>query len=113
MNDEVNNPPHYNQGSVECINGIEAALGSEGALSYYRGNILKYVWRCMYKGKPLVDLKKARWYLDRAIQTLGKTVGNEPTSVKSENPVKDKSQEKGPGMRQYFWEQEKEHPETD
>lgn len=86
--DEVNNPPHYNTGSVECINGIEAALGPEGSLSYFRGNILKYVWRCMYKGKPLEDLRKARWYLDRAIQAL-ESVVETPTLVETENPPKD------------------------
>tara|TARA_Y100000310_G_C20340268_1_gene649455 strand:- start:112 stop:435 length:324 start_codon:yes stop_codon:yes gene_type:complete len=33
------------------------------------GNIIKYVSRHKLKGRPLRDLKKARWYLDRLIET--------------------------------------------
>jgi len=32
------------------------------------GNIIKYVSRHKLKGRPLRDLKKARWYLDRLIE---------------------------------------------
>lgn len=39
---------------------------------YCKGNILKYLWRYRYKGKPLEDLKKAQWYLQRLIDTLEK-----------------------------------------
>ena len=28
---------------------------------------MKYLWRFRHKGKPLEDLQKARWYLDRLI----------------------------------------------
>lgn len=41
--DMVAHPPHYTQGSVECIEAIEAALGKEQFRGYLRGNILKYL----------------------------------------------------------------------
>ena len=43
--DMVNSPPHYSQGSIECIDAMKAALGAEGFRAYCRGNVLKYVWR--------------------------------------------------------------------
>jgi len=66
--DNVNSPPHYNQGAIECIDAIEAALGSN-AEYYYQGNILKYVWRYKYKS-GVEDLEKAKWYLNRMIDYL-------------------------------------------
>tara|TARA_R100001443_G_scaffold116500_1_gene137078 strand:- start:695 stop:916 length:222 start_codon:yes stop_codon:yes gene_type:complete len=62
--DMVNSPPHYNQGGVECIDAIQAALGPN--FKYYlQGNIIKYLWRFDYKGKPLEDVEKAKWYLNK------------------------------------------------
>ena len=66
--DMVNSPPHYNQGDIEAIDAIEAALGHEGFKAYCRGNILKYSWRAEHKN-GLQDMEKARWYLERLIQT--------------------------------------------
>lgn len=65
--DMVNRPPHYNTTSIECIDAIQAATG-DGYHYHLQGTIMKYVWRYRYKGKPLEDLKKARWYLDRLIE---------------------------------------------
>jgi hypothetical protein len=62
--DMVNSPPHYNQGGVECIDAIQAALGPN--FKYYlQGNIIKYLWRFDYKGKPFEDVEKAKWYLNK------------------------------------------------
>ena len=66
--DNVNHPPHYNQGGIECIEAIKAALG-DGFVAYLRGNVLKYLWRCEHKG-GIEDLRKAAWYLDRAIKEM-------------------------------------------
>jgi hypothetical protein len=66
--DNVNHPPHYNQGGIECIEAIKAALG-DGFVAYLRGNVIKYLWRCEHKG-GVEDLKKAAWYLDRAIKEM-------------------------------------------
>ena len=68
--DEVNKPEHYNTGSVECIEAIQATLSDEEFKGYCRGNAVKYLWRCMYKGKSKQDLEKARWYLERLLDTL-------------------------------------------
>ena len=62
--DMVNSPPHYNQTGIECIVAIQAALGPN--FKYYlQGNIMKYLWRFDYKSKPIEDLDKADWYLER------------------------------------------------
>lgn len=67
--DMVNSPSHYT-GDVECIDGLEAALGEEGFQGYCRGNAMKYLWRCENKGKKLEDLQKAKWYLDKLIERM-------------------------------------------
>lgn len=63
--DEVNSPPHYKVGGVETINFIEAKC-----LDYHLGNVVKYVTRAGLKpgNDYLKDLRKAQWYLERAIK---------------------------------------------
>jgi hypothetical protein len=68
--DVVNKPSHYNSGGVECIEAIKASMELEAFQGYLKGNILKYIWRMSYKGKALVDCKKAQWYLNKLISTL-------------------------------------------
>ena len=60
--DMVNHPPHYTAGGVETINFIEAKN-----LDYHLGNVVKYITRAGKKNDEIEDLKKARWYLERAI----------------------------------------------
>ena len=67
---EVDSPAHYNTGAVECIEAIGSTLSGEEFQGYCRGNALKYLWRCMYKGKTKQDLEKCRWYLDKLLSTL-------------------------------------------
>jgi len=67
--DMVNSPPHYNQTGIECIDAISAATDS-GFKYYLQGNIMKYLWRFDYKNKPVEDLEKAKWYLDRLIEEV-------------------------------------------
>ena len=69
--DMVNNPPHYNEAGIECIEAIQAATGN-GFEYHLQGTALKYLWRFRYKGKPLEDLKKCRWYLDKLIEEYEK-----------------------------------------
>jgi hypothetical protein len=61
----VNHPPHYKAGGIETIDFIEAKT-----LGYHLGNVVKYVSRADHKGNKLEDLKKAQWYLSRAIEKL-------------------------------------------
>jgi hypothetical protein len=70
LNDNVNSPSHYNSGSVECIEAIEAMLSPEEFIGYLRGNSLKYRWRFRYKGKPIEDLNKANWYEERLLKFM-------------------------------------------
>lgn len=69
--DMVNHPPHYKaSGGLECIDAIRASLGQDGFVAYCRGNVQKYLWRADFKGARLQDMRKAAWYLNRAIEEL-------------------------------------------
>jgi len=62
--DMVNHPPHYNTGQIEVIDYILDKFAHD----YLLGNVCKYISRAGHKHDDLEDLRKARWYLDRAIQ---------------------------------------------
>jgi len=64
--DEVNHPAHYTKGNIEVIDFIESQPGLRN--NYHLASVVKYICRAPYKGVPLLDLRKARWYLDRFIQ---------------------------------------------
>ena len=73
MTDQVNKPPHYNSGSIECIDAMQAM--ADGSMVWGHNadlwqNAFKYLWRWPYKKKPIEDLKKCRWYLDRLISLI-------------------------------------------
>jgi hypothetical protein len=68
IDEMVEEPPHYNMGSIQCIDAIEESMGSTAFEGYLKGNVLKYLWRYTYKKKALEDLKKAKWYLDKLIE---------------------------------------------
>ena len=63
--DMVNHPKHYNVGGIETIDFIEAKK-----LDYNLGNAVKYISRADHKGDRVQDLKKALWYVERAIMSL-------------------------------------------
>ena len=70
--DYVNHPNHYTNSKVECIDALESMTENytnvvDAELSW---QIVKYIWRHPFKFKPLEDLKKARWYLDRLIKKI-------------------------------------------
>jgi hypothetical protein len=60
--DDVDHPKHYNTGSIEVIDFVE-----DQKLGFHLGNAVKYICRAAHKGTPEADLKKAAWYLQRAI----------------------------------------------
>lgn len=67
MNDAVNKPKHYSYGKYECINVLEDVLKDlNGLEAFCIGNAFKYLWRYKLKNGT-EDLKKARFYLDKAI----------------------------------------------
>ena len=43
--DNVNHPPHYNTGDIECIQAIQASMTTRQFQGYLKGNIIKYIWR--------------------------------------------------------------------
>lgn len=63
--DIVNHPPHYTDGKIEVIDFIE-----DKKLGFHLGNTVKYVSRAGKKDptKKIEDLRKAKWYLERAIE---------------------------------------------
>ena len=65
MNNAVDHPPHYNQLPVGCIDVVEH-------FNFNVGSAIKYLWRYQDKGKPIEDLQKATWYIDREIRRLQK-----------------------------------------
>lgn len=68
--DAVDHPSHYHaQSGVEVIDAIEA-----WGLGFSLGNVVKYVARAGHKSPShrIEDLKKAQWYLARAIEEAGK-----------------------------------------
>ena len=65
--DMVNHPPHYTDGSVECIDAIRASMGDEAYEGFLKGQVMKYMWRYEKKRKPAEDLAKVEWYLQRMI----------------------------------------------
>ena len=68
--DPVDQPDHYNKGAIEAIEAIKASMPEEEFRGYLKGNALKYLWRYDYKGKPVEDLRKCRWYIERLIQEV-------------------------------------------
>jgi hypothetical protein len=64
VHDPVNNPPHYQQGDIECIDAIRAALTPDEFCGYCKGAALKYIWRERHKGGK-ESLLKAAWYIAR------------------------------------------------
>lgn len=71
--DFVNHPPHYqSDNGIECIDAIRAALGKEGFIAHCRGTAIKYLYRAPNKDAQLQDLKKAAWYVQKAIEEMEK-----------------------------------------
>lgn len=66
--DYVNKPKHYTKGKFEVIEVIE-----DWDLNFRLANAIKYIARHEHKGKPLEDLKKALWYLQREISIRERT----------------------------------------
>ena len=66
--DPVNHPAHYvaHPSGVECVEIAEH-------FNFNVGNAVKYLWRAGLKSpNALEDLRKARWYVDRAIERMEK-----------------------------------------
>lgn len=69
--DVVNNPMHYTNGSIECIDAMEAAYGTEAVKWFCVCNAFKYQWR-FNKKNGIEDINKAKWYMDKYIGLCNK-----------------------------------------
>jgi len=65
LKDNVNHPPHYTVGDIECIDAIKASMSQAEFEGYLKGAVLKYLWRFRYKGKAIEDIDKGIWYMTR------------------------------------------------
>ena len=61
---------HYTQMQVQPWQVIDS-WPVEQRVGFYRGNALKYIMRMGTKDEQLQEIKKARHYLDKLIETLG------------------------------------------
>lgn len=66
--DDPVHPQHYSGDA--CMVAIEKALGDVESIGFFRGQVIKYMWRLHDKDDPATNAKKAKWYLDRLISRL-------------------------------------------
>lgn len=60
--DPVHHPAHYTTGKIEVLDFIQ-----DQQFGYLDGQVIKYVSRYRHKGRPVEDLRKAMFYLQRLI----------------------------------------------
>jgi hypothetical protein len=72
--DLVNHPSHYTAGRIEVIDFIEDCVrqAPDAVVGGLQWQALKYLSRLWLKDDPALDAAKARWYLQRLINTLDK-----------------------------------------
>ena len=70
----VNHPAHYqSEAGIEVIDVMEAFTADlKGAEAVNTSQVIKYILRWKNKEKPLQDLKKCKWYLERLIKHVEK-----------------------------------------
>ena len=70
--DKVNSPAHYTRGTQEAIDIIEEAIqdAPDVKSGMLQAQSLKYLLRLWLKDDPKQDAEKARWYLNRLIDSL-------------------------------------------
>jgi hypothetical protein len=78
VTDDKVDPTHYRGLLPEPIDVVEG-----WALGFHLGNAVKYIARAGRKlgESEIDDLRKARWYLDRAISRMEIARGNLPSTV--------------------------------
>ena len=69
MTDKIKQPKHYIANAIEPIDFIIA-----NKLNFCEGNVIKYMLRAPHKGEHIQDLEKAKWYLDRHIENVRKSL---------------------------------------
>lgn len=64
--DMVNDPPHYKQHEMECIDEMIVVFGVQAVIDYCKCAAWKYRYRAPYKHMLEMDNDKADWYLKKA-----------------------------------------------
>lgn len=55
-------------GGTECFDTMRVAFGDAAVYDFCKCNAFKYLWRAEKKhDSPVADLRKAKWYLEKAI----------------------------------------------
>lgn len=67
--DAVNHPDHYKIGDIECIDVMLATQGVDAVINFCICNSFKYIYRHVNKN-GLEDIRKAKWYLDKALELV-------------------------------------------
>lgn len=66
-NDLIENPSHYTL--VRAASDCFSVMQQIGLLNDHEiATAFQYLWRCNLKNQKISDLKKARWFLDKAIE---------------------------------------------
>ena len=68
--DPVESPSHYSSDKIECVDYLKDNMPFEAFIGGLEWNVKKYLHRWRRKGKPVEDLRKASWYLNRLINEL-------------------------------------------
>lgn len=66
--DPIENPDHYTDVDMDSKDFMKSNFSIEMLIGAYIWNVIKYCARFRKKGTPLQDLKKARTYLNWAIE---------------------------------------------
>ena len=61
--DMVNEPPHYKQHVMQCIDEMVEVFGVDAVISYCMCNVWKYRYRAPFKGDAEEDNMKSDWYM--------------------------------------------------
>ena len=82
VTDMVNEPPHYMQHAMECIDEMVEVFGVKAVKSYCKCAAWKYRYRAPYKGKLDEDNAKADWYLKKLSELNATSIfENEPDDI--------------------------------
>ncbi len=70
MSNDPVNPDYYPQGGDHHYQ-VAKRLGTHVEyLGYLRWQCMKYLWRLWHKPDPLIELRKAEWYLQKLIEDI-------------------------------------------
>jgi len=87
--DDVNKPEHYTL--PQAASDAFSVMQQIGLITNYPvATAFKYLWRCNNKQNYLKDLKKARWFINKAIEI-------EESKHEAEHKTAEGSKNPGPG----------------